>query len=119
MSILLRLFLVVCINSFKSIELNNYWTLKLSFYLLNLFHLVDFFHCSIVPSNTSKGNLEKHQLAQNFGARVVLGFGKFDYISQGLKSLNWLSVCDMLYLRDAIMVFKCINNLVPDYHHEF
>ena len=33
-----------------------------------------------------------------------------------LYFLNWLPVCDRLYLNDdAIMTFKCIHNLVPDY----
>ena len=48
-------------------------------------------------------------------ARIILGLKKFDHISEGLKSLNWLSVQDSLYVKDAVMVFKCINNLVPDY----
>ena len=55
------------------------------------------------------------QLVQNFAVRIVLGLKKFDHISQGIRSLNWLPVNDKLYLNDAIMMFKCINKLVPDY----
>ena len=47
--------------------------------------------------------------------RIVLGFKKFDHISQGIKSLNWLTVEERLYFNDAVMVFKCVNNLVPEY----
>ena len=47
--------------------------------------------------------------------RIVLGFQKFDHISQGIKSLNWLTVKERLYFNDAVMVFKCVNNLVPEY----
>ena len=46
---------------------------------------------------------------------IVLGFKKFDHISQGIKSLNWLTVKERLYFNDAVMVFKCVNNLVPEY----
>ena len=30
-------------------------------------------------------------------------------------SLFWISVRDILYLRDAVMTYKCINNLAPEY----
>ena len=72
-------------------------------------------YCSTVWSNTSRSNIKKLHLVQNFAARIVLGLRKFDHILQGIRSLNWLSVCDRLYLNDAIMIFKCIHNLVPDY----
>ena len=56
---------------------------------------------------------------QNFAARIVLGLRKYDHISQGIKSLNWLEVSDRLYINDAVMTFKCIHNLVPDYFDKF
>ena len=52
---------------------------------------------------------------QNFTARIVLGLKKFAHILQGIKSLNWLPVNDRIYLNDAVMMFKCVNKLVPDY----
>ena len=50
--------------------------------------------------------------------RVVLGFKKFDHISQAIKSLNWLPVNDRTYLNDAVMMYKCINKLVHNYLFE-
>ena len=38
-----------------------------------------------------------------------------DHISQGIKSLKWLPVKGRLYLNYAIMMYKCINKLAPDY----
>ena len=32
-----------------------------------------------------------------------------------LCQLNWLSVKQQLYLRDAVMTYKCVNNLTPMY----
>ena len=46
---------------------------------------------------------------------IILGFRKFDHISQGIKSLKWLPVKDRFSLNDAIMMYKCINKLAPDY----
>ena len=83
--------------------------------LMNCFVFSKLLYCSTVWLNTSRSNIKKLQLVQNFAARIVLGLQKFDHISQGIRSLNWLSVCDRLYLNDAIMIFKCIHNLVPHY----
>ena len=49
-------------------------------------------YCSTVWSNTSKHNILKLQLMQNFAASIVLGLKKFDHVSQGIKSLNWRPV---------------------------
>ena len=77
------------------------------------------YYCSTDWSNTSKHNINKLQLpVENFAARVVLGLKKFDHISQAIKSLNWLPVNDRIYLNDAVMMYKCINKLVPDYQFE-
>ena len=34
---------------------------------------------------------------------------------EGLKSLNWLSVKDRLFLHDSVIVRKCLHNLVLAY----
>ena len=83
--------------------------------LINAFDFSKLFYCSTVWSNTSKSNVSKLQRVQNFAARIILGLRKFDHISQGIKSLKWLPVKDRLYLNDAIMMYKCINKLAPDY----
>ena len=83
--------------------------------LMNAFVFSTMYYCSTVWANTSQRNIKKLQLVQNFAARIVLGFKKFDHISQGIKSLNWLTVKERLYFNDAVMVFKCVNNLVPEY----
>ena len=74
------------------------------------------YYCSTVWSNTSKHNINK--LVQNFAARVVLGFKKFDDISQAIKSLNWLPVNGRIYLSDAVIMYKCINKPVHNYLFE-
>ena len=83
--------------------------------LMNSFIFSKLLQCSTVWSNTSRSNIKKLQLVQNFTAHIILGLGKFHHISQGIRSLNWLPVCNRLYLNDAIMIFKCIHNLIPDY----
>ena len=83
--------------------------------VINVFVFTRFFYCSTVWSNTAKKNTPELQLIQNFACRIVLGLKKFDHISQGLKLLGWLNVCDKLFPNDIVMVHKCINNLAPHY----
>ena len=52
-------------------------------------------------------------MVQNFAGRIVLGLRKHDHISEGLKSLKWLSVSNKLFLYDSIMVHKCMNGRAP------
>ena len=83
--------------------------------LINAFVFSKLFYCSTVWSNTSKTNVKRLQLVQNFAGRIVLGLRKYDHISEGLKSLKWLSVSDKLFLYDSIMVHKCMNGRAPGY----
>ena len=36
-------------------------------------------------------------------------------MSPALKNLKWVPVKSQLYLRDAVMAFKCVNGLAPEY----
>ena len=83
--------------------------------LINSFVFSKRFYCSSVWGNTSKHNLHKLQLVQNFAARVVLGLKKFDHISQGRRSLKWLDVTEKVLFNDLVLVFKYVNGLAPDY----
>ena len=56
------------------------------------------FYCSTVWSNASKQNLNKLQSVKNFACRVISGVRKYDLITEGFKSLKWLSVKDKLLL---------------------
>ena len=73
------------------------------------------FYCSTVWSGTSKQNINKLQLVQNFAARILTDVKKYDHVSPTLKELGWLSIERLLQLRDVTMVFKCVNNLAPIY----
>ena len=81
----------------------------------NSFVFSKLFYCSSVWGNTSKRNLHKLHLVQNFAARVVLGLEKFDHISQGRRSLKLLHVTEKVLFNDLVLVFKCVNGLAPDY----
>ena len=72
-------------------------------------------YCSSVWANTTKKNIELLQTVQNFAARIVSGTKKFDHVTPILKQLQWLSIIKQLAVRDATMVFKCLDGLAPPY----
>jgi hypothetical protein len=72
-------------------------------------------YCSSAWSNTSAKNINKLQLVQNFACRIVTNSKKFEHISPKLQELNWLPVKEHLLFRDAVLMYKCINNLDPPY----
>ena len=73
--------------------------------------MTSLFYCSSVWSNAAETNLLKLQAVQNFAARIICGSRKFDHV----RPLHWLSVTSQLYLRDAVVVFKCMAGSAPTY----
>ena len=73
------------------------------------------FYCSTVRSGTSKENIHKLQLMQNFAGRILANTKTFDHITPVLHELGWLTIEELLFLRDVTMIFKCLNGLVPSY----
>jgi hypothetical protein len=46
---------------------------------------------------------------------IMTGSRKYDHITPALKQLKWLPVENILYLRDCVMTYKCMNKLARDY----
>ena len=59
--------------------------------ILNSLVFSKLFYCSTVWSGTSKDNVHKLQLLQNFAARILTNTKKFDHISPILNELGWLT----------------------------
>ena len=83
--------------------------------ILNSLVFSKLFYCSSVWAGTTQKNILKLQSVQNFAARIVTGSKKFDDITLVLRRLKWLPVAKQLVLRDAVMTFKCLNNMAPQY----
>jgi hypothetical protein len=73
-------------------------------------------YCFTVWSNTTCTNIKKLQSIQNFACKIITGSKKYDHVSPLLdQDLEWLIVDKLLYFRDAVTTFKCMNNLAPKY----
>ena len=76
------------------------------------------YYWSIVWSNTTASNICKLQAVQNFAARIITNSRKFDHVTPLRCDLHWLPVKFHLFYRDAILTFKCMNGMAPDYLSE-
>ena len=83
--------------------------------ILNSLIFSKLFYCSTVWAGTSKQNLQKLQLVQNFATRGLTDTKKFDHISPVLRELGWPSIKDQLLVRDTTQVYKIVNGLAPLY----
>ena len=81
--------------------------------IINLLVFSKLFYCSSMWASTKKKNIAGLQKVQNFATRTVTGQRKYDHITPILKGLHWLPVAKQLELRDTLMAFKCIKELVP------
>ena len=91
-------------------RINHLLDKKTLLYLINAFVFCKLFYCSTLWSNTSKGNVRKLQLVQNYACRIVTGLRKYDHISEALKFLKWLNVKDKLLFNDFVLMYRCMNN---------
>ena len=72
-------------------------------------------YCSSVWANTTKKNIELLETVQNFAAQIVSGTRKFDRVTLILKQLQRLPIVRQLAVRNATVVFDCLNGLAPPY----
>ena len=90
---------------------------KTLIYLISAFVFSKLYYRSMVWSSTSKKNVRKRQLHQNYAYRIITGLRKYDHVSEALKSLKWINVRDKLLFNDLVMVYKSLKNLTPGYIH--
>jgi len=63
--------------------------------------------------------LDKLQSLQNAAARLVTGARKFDRITPVMRELHWLLVRQRIRFKTAVLVFKCLHGLTPEYLSEY
>ena len=68
-------------------------------------------YCSCVLSNTSSSNLKKNTGCPELCCRIITNNRKYDHVTPSLRKLNWLPIEQLMFYRDTLMIYKCINNL--------
>ena len=69
----------------RIIEISTYLIKKNATYTYWRFCFSKLFCCRTVWSNTSKANVKRLKLVQNFTGRIALGLRKYDHVSDSLK----------------------------------
>ena len=72
-------------------------------------------YCNSVLSGITGDKIKKLQTVQNNAARLVMKKKKRDHITPLLKDLHWLPVPQRIEYKNALMCYKCLNGLAPDY----
>ena len=72
-------------------------------------------YCSSVWSNTPASHVKKLQSIANFACKIITKTRKYEHVTPLLRELDWLPVDKLLYFRDSVLTYKCLNNLTPDY----
>ena len=74
-----------------------------------------FDYCSSVWGSCSKSLSQKLQKLQNRAARVIT-FSNYDRNTDGLlRMVNWVKLDRQRLVNKSIMMYKIVNNMVPEY----
>ena len=83
--------------------------------IYNSFILPLFDYCDIIFDSADKKHLDKLQILQNRSARIILGAHRLSHREDMFKKLGWLSLQNRRKLHKAVMMYKVIRGLAPDY----
>jgi len=76
-------------------------------------------YCNQLFVGVSGRLLYKLQSLQNAAARLVTGARKFDRITPVMRELHLLPVRQRIRFKTAVLVFKCLHGLAPEYLSEY
>ena len=95
-------------------QINRVWHLfskHVPYIILNSVVFGKLFYYSIVWSGTSKENIHKLKIVQNFAGRILSNTEMFDHITPVLHELGLLTTEELLCLRGVPIIFKFLNGL--------
>ena len=72
-------------------------------------------YCNSLLMDVNVSDIERLQRVQNRAARVIMHAQKYDHATPLLNKLHWLPVKKRIMFKVALMVYKCVHNLAPDY----
>ncbi len=72
-------------------------------------------YCNSLLYGISKSQVARLQLVQNAAAKFLKNGRKFDHVTPILRALHWLPVHFRIEFKILLFVFKCLNNLAPNY----
>lgn len=78
-----------------------------------------FEYCNTLKFNYSQDEMNKMRKVQNRAMRLVLGVKKYTNIKLMLETLGWLRIKQRVIFNRCILIYKMINNLIPEYLNDY
>jgi len=72
-------------------------------------------NCNSLLYGISDYKINHLQRIQNSAARIVINTRKYDYITQFVKVLHWLSVRQRIHFKIVLITYQSINDMAPEY----
>ena len=72
-------------------------------------------YCNSLLAGIANIHLDKLQLIQNMACTVIFNLCKYDHVSDQLRSLHWLKVCERIVYKIAHLIYTCMHGLAPQY----
>ena len=91
------------------VDTNSLKTIASSFILSRLDY------CNALFININDYQIDRLQKLQNFAAKSILKKSFRDHATPCLKSLHWLPIKFRIKYKIAVLAYKCLNNLAPEY----
>ena len=55
--------------------------------------------------------MNKLQIVQNMGCRVIKYLMKFDHITEAMKDLHWLTIPEHIQFKVLLTIYQCVSGL--------
>ena len=72
-------------------------------------------YCNGLLLGCPKSEIQRLQRIQNWAAKVICKASKWDHVTPYLQQLHWLPIEDRITFKILVVVFKCLNDLMPGY----
>lgn len=83
--------------------------------IYNTIILPHFNYCSTILFLCNQQQLQRLQILQNRGMRIILKCGIRTHIRDMLNKLKWMNIRNCLTYNALVLIFKLKNNLLPSY----
>ena len=93
----------------------NFLNIKSKKVIVQSYLLSQFNYSGIILQNLTKAQIHRIQLFQNTCVRFILNLRKFDHISEGFKTLNFLNMEKLRDIQSLTLMHKILNNKAPKY----
>ena len=75
-------------------------------------------YCNSLLTGMANYQIKKLQCIQNMTCRIITNLWKYDHITDSMKQLNWLRIKECIHYKLGLIMYKCKNNLAPEYLKE-